>query len=127
MSSNGYYELILQENGNLEITCATEIKIWESNTKGKNIDGLYFAKGGVALYQNEDTKGSAWSAGPWRRNTGPEKLIMQDDGNLVMLDKDGNILWESGSTGKCPIGMKMSENTLQLKYSLNWTDMTFST
>lgn len=54
------------------------------------------------------------------------KLIMQDDGNLVMLDKDGNILWESGSTGKCPIGMKMSENTLQLKYSLNWTDMTFS-
>ena len=75
MSSNGYYELILQENGNLEITCATEIKIWESNTKGKNIDGLYFAKGGVALYQNGDTKGSAWSAGPWRRNTGLENLL----------------------------------------------------
>ena len=113
MSDNGYYELILQENGNLEIICADKIKIWESNTKGKNIDGLYFAKGGVALYQTEDTKGSAWSAGPWRRDSGPEQLIIQDDGNLVMFDKDGTILWESASTEKCPIGMKISENTFQ--------------
>ena len=47
-SSNGFYTFSLQEDGNLEIFCDGN-KIWESNTKGKDIDALYIAKGGLAL------------------------------------------------------------------------------
>ena len=45
-SSNGFYKFFLQGDGNLEIICDGN-KIRESNTKGKDIDALYIAKGHI--------------------------------------------------------------------------------
>ena len=53
-SSNGFYTFSLQEDGNLEIICDGN-KIWESNTKGKDIDVTYIAKGALALYEANKT------------------------------------------------------------------------
>ena len=95
-------KFILQENGNLEILCDGN-KIWESHTKGKSIDGLYIAKGGLVLYAPDRTV--VWQKGSWKRDTNPETVIMQNDGNFVMYDKNGNAIWELGTKGKCPKGI----------------------
>ena len=102
LSRNGFYKFILQENGNLEILCDGN-KIWESHTKGKSIDGLYIAKGGLVLYAPDRTV--AWQKGSWKRDANPETVIMQNDGNFVMYDKNGNAIWELGTKGKCPKGI----------------------
>ena len=111
-SSNGFYTFSLQEDGNLEIVCDSN-KIWESNTKGKDIDALYIAKGGLALYETNKTV--AWTGGAWKRDTGPETIIMQNDGNFVMYDKNGNAQWNLGTTGRCPTGTHLSSNSMELK------------
>ena len=100
-SSNGFYTFSLKGDGNLEIICDGN-KIWESNTEGKDIDVLYLAKGGLALYETNKTV--AWSGGAWKRDMGPETIIMQNDGNFVMYDKNGNAQWDLGTIGRCPTG-----------------------
>ena len=111
-SSSGFYTFSLQEDGNLEIICDGN-KIWESNTKGKDIDALYIAKGGLALYDTNKTV--AWTGGAWKRDTGPETIIMQNDGNFVMYDKNGNAQWDLGTIGRCPTGTYLSSNSMELK------------
>ena len=111
-SSSGFYTFSLQEDGNLEIICDGN-KIWESNTKGKDIDALYLAKGGLALYDVNKTV--AWTGGAWKRDTGPETIIMQDDVNFVMYDRNGNAQWDLGTIGRCPTGTHLSNNSMELK------------
>ena len=111
-SSNGFYTFSLQKDGNLEIICDGN-KIWESNTKGKDIDALYIVKGGLALY--EANKTVAWTGGAWKRDAGPETIIMQNDGNFVMYDKIGNAQWDLGIIGRCPTGTNLSNNSMELK------------
>ena len=62
-SSNDFYTFSLQRDGNLETICDGN-KIWEWNTKGKDIDALYIAKGGLALYETNKTV--AWTGGAWK-------------------------------------------------------------
>ena len=81
LSRNGHYKFIHQKDGNLEILCDGN-KIWESHTKGKSADRFYIAKGGLALYDTD--KKVIWQAGPWRGDTSPETVIMQNDGNFVI-------------------------------------------
>ena len=111
-SSNGCYTFSLQKDGNLEIICDGN-KIWESNTKGKDIDALYIAKGGLALYETNKTV--AWTGGAWKRDTDSETIIMQNNGNFVMHDKNGNAQWNLGTIGKCPTGTHLSNNTMELE------------
>ena len=115
-SSNGFYTFCQQEDGNLEIICDGN-KIWEWNTEGKNIDALYLGKGGLALYETNKTV--AWTGGAWKRDTGPEKIIMQNDGNFVMYDKNGNAQWDLGTIGRCPTGTHLSSNSMELKLVTN--------
>ena len=105
LSRNGHYKFIHQKDGNLEILCDGN-KIWESHTKGKSADRFYIAKGGLALYDTD--KKVIWQAGPWRGDTSPETVIMPNDGNFVMYDKNGNVIWELGTKGRCPNGMCFS-------------------
>ena len=95
--SNGFYTFSLQGDGNLEIIRDGN-KLWQSNTKGKDIDALYIAKGGLALYETNKTV--AWTGGAWKRDTGPKKIIMQNSGNFVMHDKNGNMQWNLGTIGR---------------------------
>ena len=79
----------------------------------KDIDALYIAKGGLALYETNKTV--AWTGGAWKRDTGPETIIMQNDGNFVMYDKNGNAQWNLGTIGRCPTGTHLSKNSMELK------------
>ena len=111
-SCSGFYTFSLQEDGNIKIICDGN-KIWESNTKRKDIDALYLAKGGLTL--NETNKTVASTGGAWKRDTGPEAIIMQNDGNLVMYDKNGNAQWDLGTIGRCLTGTHLSNNSMDLK------------
>jgi hypothetical protein len=43
-----------------------------------------------------DSKGATWASGIHKR-TAPYTLVMQDDGNLVILDKSQYIVWQSNT------------------------------
>ena len=94
--SNGFYTFSQQGDGNLEIICDGN-KIWESNTKGKDIDALCIVKGGLASYEANKTVAS--TGGAWKRDPGPETIILHNDGNFVMHDKNGNAQWDLGTIG----------------------------
>ena len=111
-SSDGFYTFSLQQDGNLEIICDGS-KTWESNTKGKDIDALYIVKGGLELYETNKTV--ARNGGAWKRDTGPKTIIMEDDGNFVMYDKNGNVQWDLETIGRCPTGKNLSNNSMELK------------
>ena len=73
----------------------------------------YIAKGGLALY--EANKTVAWTGGAWKRDAGPETIIMQNDGNFVMHDKNGNAQWDLGTIGRRSTGTHLSNNSIELK------------
>ena len=76
-------KLIFQENSNLEILCGS-YPIWSSGTSGPDIDALYFNNEGKLVILNKD-KSTAKNIMSCLDNTnGAEKLILQDDGNLVI-------------------------------------------
>ena len=111
-SSNGFYTFSRQEDGNLGIICDGN-KMWESNTKGKDVDALCIAKGSLALYKTNETV--PWTGGALKRDASPETIIMQNDGNFVMYDKNGNAQWDLGTIGRCPTGTNLSNNTMEMK------------
>ena len=36
----------------------------------------------------------------------PNKLVLQDDGNLVLSNGHNQIMWETNTSGACPAGLK---------------------
>ena len=99
-SSNGKLKLILQENGNLEILCGG-YSIWSTNTNGFNIEELYFNREGKLAILNKDKSVAKNIVSDWDNTFGAEKLILQDDGNLVIYNHDNQPLWSTGTHGKC--------------------------
>lgn len=93
-------KLIFQENGNLEILCGS-YSIWSSGTYGYNIDALHFNSEGKILIINKDKSVAKQLVPFWKSTYGAEKLILQDDGNLVLYDYNSDPLWATGTNGKC--------------------------
>lgn len=91
MSKNKKYTLVLQHDGNLVIY---ELKkaIWHSKTFGNEFKLKFEKVGSLNLI---DTNGNVkWYLDPVTSITGG-KLIMKDDGDLVMYDKSDNEIWSS--------------------------------
>ena len=44
----------------------------------------------------------------WNASTGghANKLVLQDDGNLVLRNDYNKIIWETNTTGACPAGLE---------------------
>ena len=40
---------------------------------------------------------------------------MQNDGNFVMYDKNGNAQWDLGTIGWSPTGTHLSNNSMEMK------------
>ena len=93
-------KLIFQENGNLEILCGS-YSIWSSGTYGYNIDALHFNSEGKILILNKDKSVAKQLVPFWKSTYGAEKLILQDDGNLVLYDYNSDPLWATGTNRKC--------------------------
>ena len=99
-SKNGKLKLILQEDGNLEILCGGH-SIWSTNTYNFAIEELHFSREGKLLILNKDKSIAKNIMSSSDNTNGAEKLILQDDGNLVIYNNDNQPLWSTGTHGKC--------------------------
>jgi hypothetical protein len=119
---NGPYSIKMHDNGNLVVYDNNKEQIWQSGTTDKGsgpyrvtLDetctmGLYDSNNIKLFYANESkaekqkagTCSSAINYGLCENkiSSSTANLIMQDDGNLVVYDKQGNYKWASGSNGK---------------------------
>ena len=102
-SNNGIYKLILQENGNLEILCKTK-PIWSTRTITNKVDFLYFKQNGkLVLYSKDET--DLWTANIKDSFFEPLTLLLQNAGNLVLLDGFNQAQWSSGTGDICSQGL----------------------
>jgi hypothetical protein len=52
----------------------------------------------LVLYKHSGgTTAAIWASGTW--NTNADKLIMQEDGNLVMYRANGSVVWSTNTQG----------------------------
>ena len=96
-SKNGQYKLRLQNDGNLELRCRTNL-LWSAGTKGYDVDFLYFSKHGYHLLLRGKNNSTMWTAPTSAR---AEKLILQDNGNLVLYDEKEKPVWATKTNNKC--------------------------
>lgn len=66
---------------------------------------MYFKKSGkLVLYGKDET--DLWSRPTETLHNLPKRLILQDDGNLVLVDKFGSAVWATGTNGICNQGLE---------------------
>lgn len=97
-SSNGWYRLTMQGDGNLVVTNKANIVTWATNTAGSGATFAWFqGDGNLVLYDNLlNVKWASWNGPNYPYNTGT-LLWMQPDGNLVIYNTAGQFLWYSGT------------------------------
>ena len=103
-SRNGKYQLHLRKNGNLVLTCRSR-PIWTSYTINNTVDLFYFDKDGTNLILRGKDNSTIWRASTTRLG---EKLILQDDGKLVLYNFCNTSIWEKGNNKSCPKGLVRS-------------------
>ena len=130
-SDNSRYKLKLKENGELDIYCASQY-IWSSNTAGSNATKLHFQNDGNLVLYTES--GST----VWETDTNTEygyvpekvdKVVLQDNGNLVMSFPNNDVKWTSGSNLVCQNGECCSFFTLRITHfyiSIVFSKISFS-
>ena len=89
-SKNGILKLHLNVNENLVLHCEDK-QIWSTNTSNSSIEYLYFGKNSTLSLRKKENI-SIWKAEFTGKNSEPEELILQDDGNVVVYDKCDEIL-----------------------------------
>jgi Protein of unknown function (DUF3421) len=97
-SNNRSYQLIMQTDGNLGLYDLRGIQkrpLWSSGTSGK--------RGAFARLVNElfigDSSKIIWSSGKNNGGVGPRKLVVQDDGNVVIYS-DSTAIWATNTVQK---------------------------
>ena len=116
-SKNGKYKLDFQNSG-LHLSCGSTT-IWKSGFSRNEV--LYFDSEGLTLALLDAVRSSYStmsvslyyeSVAIWNSSTGghANKLVLQDDGNLVLLNDCNNgtivTIWETKTTGACPAGLE---------------------
>ena len=102
-SQNGRFTLDMQEDGNLVLICDGEQVNWASDTNNLNVkDGLVFQADDGNLLLLGPNGEVHWSPNVYAR--GAQKLIIQDDGNLVLYTDNPSVetwIWKTATDGKC--------------------------
>jgi hypothetical protein len=104
VSPNGKYKAIYQADGNfVTYRMSDYMPIWHTNTWGRvntapNMSYLEYQldDGNFAMYYYEQSTGMYVC--PWATNTfniDGRRVVLQDDGNLVMLNSNNQVLWSS--------------------------------
>ena len=97
----------MQADGNLVIYCR-EKAIWSTRTSDQSIKHMVFqANGNIALMKKDNVVAFRSSATSGQGN----KLILQNDGNLVIYSSDGKSLWETRTYGNCPTGKDLNNSS----------------
>ncbi len=126
------YRLSMQNDGNLVIYDASQNATWATYTDCYVLDsinndvsithgnymcspnGLYYLamrkEGNLALYKSGDFNNDniTWQTSTGGKGTGPYRMTMQTDGNLVVYDSASTPLWASNTTGKGTAPYKLS-------------------
>ena len=98
-SQNGDSSLNLTGTGNLKIWCKNK-KLWTTNTNDDYVDFLIFKDDGKIYLLAKDNH-IRLEIGLSFRNSIPQFMLIQNDGNLVIYDECGNRKWESRTGGLC--------------------------
>lgn len=97
--NGGYYDAIMQTDGNFVIYDGPPI--WASGTNGKGVGPYRLVMqtdGNLVIY---DSGGRAtWATGTNGKGVAPYLLKMQTDRNLVIYDSNSSPIWASGTQGK---------------------------
>ena len=111
-SKNRKYRLGFQNSG-LQLSCGTTT-IWKYGFS-KN-EALYFDPEGSTLVLLNAVERYYYflrnsfyiSIAFWNASTGSHanKLVLQNNGNLVLLDDYNKTMWETNTTGACPAGLE---------------------
>jgi hypothetical protein len=90
VSANGWFRLVVQDDGNCVLYSKDGTICWATHTAGERLARLVYDNAGYfRLYSPSNAV--LWGVGPY---LGTVKL--QDDGNLVLTDTSGNVRWHSG-------------------------------
>ena len=109
-SRNGKYQLDFQNSG-LHLSCGST-SVWKDGFT--NNVALYLDAEGLslvllnrhfAIYHRFYKSVTIWKAGAGGRAS---KLVLQDDGNLVLINGCNKTLWDTKTTGECPAGLEQS-------------------
>ena len=101
------YKLYLRKNGNLVLTC-DERPIWSSFTSNNTVDFLYLDEEGTSLILRGKDNSTVWRA--QSKGLG-KKLVLQDDGKLVLYNSCNASIWTIGDNKKCLEGLSHLLNT----------------
>lgn len=96
-SQNRATMLVLRDTGILEIWCKRQ-KLWTTDTNDSYVKYLFFKNDGKIYLIGKDNS-SRWKTKTSLTNSKPQIMLTQNDGNVVIYDKCGNRIWQSG-TGK---------------------------
>jgi hypothetical protein len=96
LSSNGFYMVVYQHDGNLVLYDHTGAPMWASGTGGESTGMVAMQHdGNLVLY---DARGvPRWSSGT--HDYPGSYLVVQDDGNVVVYEPGGRALWAT-NTGR---------------------------
>ena len=99
-SKNGVYKLILRESGKLELMC-NDTSLWSSETKNPDVDVFQYQSNGNLVIRKADGT-CLWESKTMHDVNPPDRLVLQDDGNLVLYA--GNTSkWHTNTYNKsCP-------------------------
>ena len=121
-SNNRKYRLDFQNSG-LHLRCGSTT-IWKHGFSQN--EALYFDSEGLTLVLLNRVRGERIFPGffvlfnfppinlfyksvvIWNASTGgyTNKLVLQDDGNLVLSNGDNKTMWETKTSGACPAGLE---------------------
>ena len=103
-SRNGKYQLHLRKNGNLVLSCGSRTR-WTSYTVNNTVDFLYLDEYGTNLILRGKDNSTIWRAPTTRLGA---KLVVEDNGKLVLYNNCNTSIWEKGNNRSCSEGLVQS-------------------
>ena len=92
ISENGKCKAIFQEDGNLQVTHTNLSVVWSSNTSNSGANKVHFEQIGNLMILS-----TSWSTDTTDPTPKAETLVMGNDGDLQLLSKDNERVWQSGA------------------------------
>ena len=118
MSTDGDYTVILQHDGNFVMYNKYNYPIWATNSYGTNDISRYIifeTDNNLCMYSNSPNQVRWCSMSNFGVTGSNARVIMQNDGNLVVYDHNGLPLWDSDSAGW---GAKINKQNNNLLHDL---------